>query len=80
MGRMFFLGFQNGTAISARFLVWDVFLGSFQDGTDILVRSRRGRYSCEFPLMGQIFLRGVQDGTCRRGFHIGTDIIARFPE
>jgi hypothetical protein len=50
------------------------------DGADILVRSGRGRYSCEFSMTVQILLRGVRDETFRLGFHTVTDINARFPE
>jgi hypothetical protein len=72
MGKIYPRGFQDWMDIPAWFPGWDICLRSFKNGTDILVRSGRGRYSCEFPMKGQFFLRGVQDGTFRRVFHIGT--------
>jgi hypothetical protein len=62
MVKIYSRGFQDGMDIPALFRVWDELLRSFQNGTDILVRSGRCRHHCEFPMTGQFSLRGVQDG------------------
>jgi hypothetical protein len=61
MGRLFLLGFQDGTDIPALF--------PWFPGWDI--------YSCLVSRMGQVFLLGFQDGHIfLLGFEDGTDIPA----